>query len=290
MKIRLALLLIFLSSALYAQDIFDLTSQVSFKQLMAAHAAVKREYVNSKVPDKELEYQAIQGMLKALNDPYTRFLNPQQAIEMKKNLAGKSGLPSPIKTDIFFNKVGYIRLERFEGDTLTQTLIQVLMQFKSKKIKTVVLDLRNNNGGLLNQAVAMANVLLPNSILVQMIMRDGKPFIEKSSGVDGFESMAFVVMVNNKTASSAEILAGALKDNKRALIVGQQTFGKTSIQKVIDLPDGSAILLTVGRYLTPNGLDISKKGIEVDKFLAGTPDQQLQQAAELAILEGYKRK
>jgi C-terminal processing protease CtpA/Prc len=292
MKIRLFILslLLFTSplAAQTAQDIFELSSQLSFKQLTLVHAAIKQDYYKSDVPDKALEYGAIQGMLKALNDPYSRFLTPQQALEMKVNLSGKS-TETQLKTDVFFNKVGYIRLVQFGEDT-SLALTKALMSFKNDRIKAVVLDLRDNGGGLFAQAVEAAGVFIPNLPAVQIMMKNGKALTEKANGQGGFENMTLVVLVNNKTASSAEILTGALKDNKRAMIVGQTTYGKNTIQKVIDLPDGSAVLLTVGRYLTPNGLDISQKGISVEKTLSGPPTQQLQQAAELALLESYKKK
>ncbi len=149
-------------------------------------------------------------------------------------------------------------------------------------IAGLVLDLRDNPGGLVNAAVAVADELLSNGVIVETRGR-GDRVMQTETANDGGTRPAFpiVLVVNARTASAAEILAGALRDHKRAVIVGERTFGKGSVQNVIDLPDGSAIKLTTARYYTPLGDAIQARGIEPDVTVAeasATPAQSIEQA------------
>jgi carboxyl-terminal processing protease len=136
---------------------------------------------------------------------------------------------------------------------------------KAKPLKGLVLDLRNNPGGLLNQAVHVSDLFLKSGTIVSTRGRVKSVESAASARDNGTEpTCAIVILVNEGTASAAEIVAGALQDNGRALVLGTQTFGKGSVQTVIPLDDGSALKLTTAKYYTPKGRSIQAEGIQPD--------------------------
>lgn len=159
----------------------------------------------------------------------------------------------------------WIRLTRFSGRT-TQELLDALKDAKSKgEIKGIVLDLRNNPGGLLDQSVSVSDAFLKNGVIVSMRGRDASSERTYTAKVQATDvSAPVVVLVNAGTASAAEIVAGALHDQKRALILGERTFGKGSVQNIIPMPDGTGLKLTVALYYTPSGTSIQAEGIVPD--------------------------
>ncbi len=159
----------------------------------------------------------------------------------------------------------WIRLTRFSERT-TQELLDALQAAASRRpIKGIILDLRNNPGGLLDQAVSVADVFLKEGDIVSMrgkVADASKKFSAREQATD--VNAPLVVLVNGGSASASEIVAGALGDRKRALILGEKTFGKGSVQNVIPLPDGSGLKLTVALYYTPSGRSIQAEGIVPD--------------------------
>ncbi len=160
----------------------------------------------------------------------------------------------------------YVRLSRFNENT-TNELKQTLSDFQKggKTLKGLILDLRNNPGGLLEQAVNVSDVFLPSGQIVSIRGKNPdqeKVFSAKGDGSDVTVPMA--VLINAGSASASEIVAGALRDHKRALLIGEKTFGKGSVQTVIPLSDGSGIKLTTALYYTPNDRSIQAEGIEPD--------------------------
>jgi carboxyl-terminal processing protease len=136
---------------------------------------------------------------------------------------------------------------------------------KNKEIKGLVLDLRRNPGGLLDQAVKIADLFLEKGVIVSTIGRNKKDkTVEYAHKGNDYPEFPVIVLVNEYSASASEILSGALQDNKRALIMGQRTFGKGSVQSVVKLGDGSGLKLTVARYYTPSGVSIQAEGIKPD--------------------------
>ncbi|MBM2828942.1 MAG: ctpA-2 [Actinobacteria bacterium] len=162
--------------------------------------------------------------------------------------------------------IGYIRLTQFQQDTDGE-LEKALQQHTNGKggLKGLVLDLRNNPGGLLDQAVKVADKFLESGLVVytdgRLENQKFKYFAHKEGTYTGFP---IVILVNAGTASASEIVAGALQDHGRAIVLGTQTFGKGSVQTIIPMEDGSALRLTTARYYTPNGRSIQAKGIEPD--------------------------
>ncbi|HOI75564.1 MAG TPA: S41 family peptidase [Syntrophales bacterium] len=177
-----------------------------------------------------------------------------------------------IRSRIFEDGIGYVRISSFQERTaedLAKALAEVTK--KTNPLKGLVLDLRNNPGGLLSQAVQVSDVFLKSGMIVST--RGRVKSVESSAKArdNGNEpSCAIVALVNEGTASAAEIVAGALQDNGRALVLGTQTFGKGSVQTVIPLDDGSALKLTTAKYYTPKGRSIQAEGIQPDIVIRRT--------------------
>ena len=175
---------------------------------------------------------------------------------------------------------GYIRLTSFIENSATD-FEKVLkeMQKRSKNIKGLVVDLRRNPGGLLDQAVRISDLFLEEGVIVSTIGRNKREkevlYAKKEGTYSGFP---VIVLVNEYSASASEIVAGALQDNKRALIMGQQTFGKGSVQSVVKLGDGSGLKLTVARYYTPSGKSIQSVGITPDVIVEDVDPEQFKKA------------
>mgnify|MGYP001827431947 FL=1 len=164
---------------------------------------------------------------------------------------------------------GYIRLSNFTGTT-TNELLTALEKMETAEIplKGLVLDLRNNGGGLLNQSIKVTDLFLDEGIILSIKGRNKKNtkvFNATPSSVE--RNYPMVVLINGGSASASEIVAGALQDHKRALILGTTSFGKGSVQTVETLRDGSGLKLTIARYYTPNDRSIQAKGIQPDIFL-----------------------
>ncbi|GAN35196.1 MAG: S41 family peptidase [Candidatus Brocadia sp. AMX2] len=162
-------------------------------------------------------------------------------------------------------KIGYLAVSNFQENTAKDmdTAIQYLLK---KGMKSLILDLRFNPGGLLNAAVDMADKFLEKGIIVSTRGRDKtQNYIYHARKKGTYPNFPMVVLVNNGSASASEIVAGALKDHKRGLLLGVKTFGKGSVQSLIPVGDGKAALkLTTARYYTPSGVCIHEKGIEPD--------------------------
>lgn len=170
-----------------------------------------------------------------------------------------------VKSKIFPDNIGYIKLTQFQ-ETTTDELQKELEKLKKEGVTSLILDLRNNPGGLLNVAVEVSEQFLPpNKLVVYIKDRSGKKaeyFTERANPY--YTEIPLVVLVNHGSASASEIVAGALKDWNRAVIIGIQTFGKGSVQSLIPLSDGSGLRLTTAKYYTPKGISIQGVGITPD--------------------------
>lgn len=174
----------------------------------------------------------------------------------------------------------YVRLTSFiENSASDFERVLKEMQKKSKSIKGLIIDVRRNPGGLLDQAVKISDLFLEEGIIVSTIGRNKREkevlYAKKEGTYSGFP---VIVLVNEYSASASEIVAGALQDNKRALIMGQQTFGKGSVQSVVKLGDGSGLKLTVARYYTPSGSSIQSVGITPDIAVEDVDPEQFKKA------------
>ena len=181
--------------------------------------------------------------------------------------------------------LGYIRLSSFISRNATSEFEKALIENCDKD--GLIIDLRSNPGGLLTNAIYIADMLLDSKVIVSTVDREGyKDTTRATQRV--LTNQPIVVIINGGSASASEILSGALKDNKRAVIVGKKSFGKGLVQEINRLPGGSAMHITIQKYLTPNGTDINKKGINPDYEVDLTEedikkerDPQLAKAVEL---------
>lgn len=189
-----------------------------------------------------------------------------------------------VETKMLENKIGYISLLTFD-EGCAEELKNGYEKLKSEGAEKIILDLRNNTGGLVDEALAIADMILPkgDKILITLDSKGNKE--ESMSESDPIMDCELVVLVNEYSASASEILVGALKDHQKAQIVGKTTYGKGVIQSVFMLNDGSALKLTVNEYFTPNETKINKVGItpdyDVELNLETEDDEQLNKAIEL---------
>ena len=170
-----------------------------------------------------------------------------------------------VKVDLLDKDIGYIRLTSFNENSSKQINKKINELEKSKKIKSYILDLRNNPGGLLSQAIKITDYFLNNGEIVSTKSRKSsenrKWFANKGDLTNG---KTLIVLINNGSASASEIVAGALKDHKRAILLGENSYGKGSVQSIIPLKNKGAIRLTIAKYYLPSGKSISEVGVSPD--------------------------
>jgi carboxyl-terminal processing protease len=189
------------------------------------------------------------GVKKALIFKITREIIKVQSVKSKK----------------IDNNIGYIRLTAFNENSSAQIKKRIKEFYKDQDIKGYILDLRNNPGGLLSQAIKISDFFLSNGEIVSTKSRkeeeNRKWFAKKGDLING---KTLVVLINYGSASAAEIVAGALKDHKRAILIGENTYGKGSVQSIIPLNNNGAIRLTISKYYLPSGKSISEVGVMPD--------------------------
>ncbi|HNX74096.1 MAG TPA: S41 family peptidase [Candidatus Rifleibacterium sp.] len=335
----------------FSQSVFasstNLTYFKSLDLIRKVLELIKSDYVEENIDEQKLIYGAIEGMLKKLDDPYTRFMEPKSFKEMQVETQGEFGglgivisikdrmltvispiddtpaarvgvmagdmiikidekdvidialhdavkllrgpvgskvkltiiregekdsrdfelereiikLPS-VKYWVIAPNIGYIRLTQFI-QTSSEDLEKAMIDLEKNGAKSIILDLRNNPGGLLTSAVEVGRKFIPKGDIVSIKGRDGEENTY-SSFFKYHPLLPLIVMINEGSASASEIVAGAIKDNKRGLLLGKKSFGKGSVQTVISLNDGSAMALTTALYYTPSGVNIHKSGIMPD--------------------------
>ncbi|MEM7446709.1 MAG: S41 family peptidase [Myxococcota bacterium] len=187
--------------------------------------------------------------------------------DLEFNLTREVIKVEPIEASVIPDRVLYLKVKAFQEGSTEQLrqAIDVALASTSQDLSGVLLDLRNNPGGLLSEAISMSDVFLSSGTIVSTRGRDGIPIdTVTASQLDTAPPWPMVVLVNGYSASAAEIVAGALQDHGRAVLVGTRSFGKGSVQNIIELPGGSAMKLTVARYYTPSGQSIQAQGIEPD--------------------------
>lgn len=192
-----------------------------------------------------------------------------------------------VKSSVLDNHIGYIKIVSFMSGTTPNEFIEALNN--TKDTDSLIIDLRGNTGGLLDNAVFIADRFMTSGTIVDIIYRNGyKKTIRAKQDINPLDK-PLVVLVNGTSASASEILSGALKDSHKATLVGNKTFGKGLVQKVVPLPNSTGVNVTIARYLTPNGTDINKLGIkpdievgtDMDFLIENKPDAQLEKAKEI---------
>ena len=179
-----------------------------------------------------------------------------------------------VKTEIKDNKTAYIRLTSFNENSGKQIKDKIKEFKKNENIKNYILDLRNNPGGLLSQAIKISDYFLDNGEIVSTKSKrkyeNRKWFAKKGDVING---ETIVILINYGSASASEIVAGALQDHKRAILIGESTYGKGSVQSIIPLDNDGAIRLTVSKYYLPSGKSISRVGVSPDIVIAEGSDE-----------------
>lgn len=322
--------------------------------------AVRREYLSKSYANKKEAYKSIREMLKKLDDPYTRFMDPEEFKSLQVDTSGelkgigiqigldektkKLTVIAPIEDTPAFKagvlakdiitkingkstegmdtnqavslirgeegtkvnltilrngqqknfsiarakieihpvkyseqktplgNVGYIRLNQFSANA-GKEMQSAIKDLEKKKVPGYILDLRGNPGGLLFSSVEIARMWLNNGTIVSTKDRQGEQEREVAAG-KALTNKPLVILVNKGSASASEILSGAMQDNKRAVLVGSQTFGKGLVQSVRPLDDGSGVAVTIAKYFTPDGRDINKHGIDPDVKVELTEKQE----------------
>ena len=168
-----------------------------------------------------------------------------------------------VKSKMLDGGIGYLRLTQF-GDNVYPDMKKALEDLQTKGMKGLILDLRSNPGGELGQSIKIASMFIENGKIVSTRQKKGEESVYTREG-KYFGNFPMVVLINGGSASASEIVSGALKDHKRATLIGEKTFGKGSVQTLLPLPDGDGIKITIAKYYTPNGISIDGTGIEPDK-------------------------
>jgi len=193
-----------------------------------------------------------------------------------------------VESEMLPDQIAYIRLLEFNGNAETKVL-EAMDELLAQNPKGLILDLRNNPGGFLNQSVAVADAFLPEGVVLFERDRQGGSQTFRSDDGDAGEKIPLVVLVNEGSASASEIVAGAIKDRGRGILIGSTTFGKGSVQSVHQLSDGSELRVTIARWYTPNDNSIDKNGITPDievptpEQIGGEDDAQIQRAVEYLL-------
>lgn len=199
---------------------------------------------------------------------------------------------NPVEGKVLENNIGYIEFSSFDEGTADEFKTKY-EELQKQGIKSLVIDLRNNGGGIVSEALKIGDYILnKDDVILYEVDKNNKETVEKSEN-NPIINMPIVVLTNGNTASSSEILAGALKDHGKAKIIGEKTYGKGVIQQLLTMPDGSGLKITSEEYLTPNKTKLNKVGIEPDEKVSlpdtvknvlnvdQKDDTQLQKAIEL---------
>jgi len=236
-----------------------------------------------------------------VNDETTKDLTLMDAVQKMRGPKGskinltiqREGTPDPLQFTLVrdtikiesvkskvLDNIGYVRLTQFQEST-GRDLSKVLKQFKDQKLQSTILDLRNNPGGLLTSAVEVSEQFLPGGKLVVYTKgRESKKDEWIAKGKDQMDDSPMIILVNEGSASASEIVAGALQDYGRAVIVGTTSFGKGSVQTILPLGDGSGLRLTTAKYYTPKGRSIQTTGITPDIVVKAQPPTIVAKAGE----------
>ena len=264
----------------------------------AAKAGIKAGDYIVKIGDEQVQGKSLLEAVKLMRGPVgtainltIRRKNVKKPLEFKivrKIIEVQSVSSEPIGSD---KNIGYIRLKSFNENSDKQFLKSVKEFEKKSKVKGYVFDLRNNPGGLLTQAINITDFFLEDGEIVstkgRKVSETRKFFARRGDEIKG---KPIVVLINNGSASASEIFAGALKDHKRAIILGENSYGKGSVQSIIPLKNGGGIRLTISKYYLPSGKSISEVGVtpdilveeEGDDFIISSEkDNQLNYAIKL---------
>ena len=240
----------------------------------AKKAGVRAGDIIAKIGDEEATNFTIDQAVnkirgKAGTDIKLSLIRGDELIELTITRASIS-IPS-VKSEILEGNIGYLQLSRFSDDT-TELATKAAQDFKAKNVKGIVLDVRNNGGGLLSTAVDVSSLWLNDKIVVSEKEGGKTTNVLRTGNNPILEGIPTKMLINEGSASASEILAGALRDNGAAELVGTKSFGKGSVQELVDLPGGAKLKVTVARWFTPKDKNIDKAGIEPSVKVELTPE------------------
>ncbi len=255
----------------------------------AEKAGLKANDVILKVDSTSTEGKSLDEVVSAIRGPkdttVTLLLarpNTPQPIEIKIT---RDTISVPSVTSKMIGSVGYLQINQFGTDTVSE-VEKAVSNLAAKSPKAVIVDLRDDPGGFLNDVAPIFGQFMAPSVVVKEKSRSGKVTELRSTTIPALPTTPLYVLVNGGSASAAEILAGALQDYKRATLIGEKTFGKGSVQDVIDLPGNTALRITIAEWLTPKGRHINKTGLQPDVKVTDAKteaaDPVLDKALELA--------
>lgn len=238
------------------------------------------------IDGKEVNGLSLSEVANLVRGPENSFVNItilRNNDKLTKRVMRKEIKIKTVKSSVMDKNIGYIQITSFIGSTTPNEFLEALE--KTKSTKGLILDLRGNTGGLLPNAVFIANLFIPKGNIVSIVGRNGYKYDINAQDTEFSIHKPTIVLVDGNSASASEILSGALKDYNKAKLLGTTTYGKGMVQKIIPMPNETGINLTVAKYLTPNGTDINKKGITPDinvnfsiKDVKNNNDIQLQTA------------
>lgn len=181
---------------------------------------------------------------------------------LSKNVTRREIHIRTVESKVIDKNIGYIKISSFISQDTNKEMLQAIQ--KTLNTQGLIIDLRGNTGGLLPNAIFIANLFVPEGVIVSIVDKNNKKTDIKATDIGLQVEKPVVILINEGSASASEILSGALKDHKKAILVGETTFGKGLVQQIVDLPEGAGMNVTVAKYLTPKGTDINKKGIKPD--------------------------
>ena len=235
---------------------------------------------------KEVNGLSLSEVANLVRGPENSFVNItilRNNDKLTKRVMRKEIKIKTVKSSVIDKNIGYIQITSFIGSTTPNEFLEALE--KTKNTKGLILDLRGNTGGLLPNAVFIANLFIPQGNIVSIVGRNGYKYDINAQNTEFSIHKPTIVLVDGNSASASEILSGALKDYNKAKLLGTKTYGKGMVQKIIPMPNETGINLTVAKYLTPKGTDRNKKGITPDisvdlsiKDVKNNNDAQLQTA------------
>ena len=241
----------------------------------ASKAGIKSGDYIVKIDDEQVQGKSLMEAVKLMRGPVgTKILltirrkGEKEALEfiIKREIIEIKSVSAKIIGDK--EKIAYLRLKSFNENSDKQLFKKIKEFEKIKKPVGYIVDLRNNPGGLLTQAISITDFFLDSGEIVstkgRKLIESRKFFAKKGDGING---KPIIVIINNGSASAAEILAGALKDHKRAIVLGENTYGKGSVQSIIPLENGGGMRLTISKYYLPSGKSISEVGVTPDIFV-----------------------
>ena len=248
----------------------------------AFNAGIKTGDVITKINEVNVATQRAKSNNILLNSNNLKFTilrdkNLETVIQLKKTLVQLKSVKLT-----FIDKIAFLKITCFNDNTV-QSVTSAITTIKKQKSIGLIIDLRGNPGGIIEQAIGVANLFLQNSIIayIQSRNKDDNKTIS-SEGVDIFDGKPIAILIDKNTASGAEILAAALSDNKRAIVIGERSYGKGSLQTIIQIPGKGAIKLTTAYIYTPNGSKLDKNGV-LPNILATnqSPEKITQRAVDL---------